>query len=219
MPYTLDELRPLNPAIVVNDDSIEFNLLDLNAVNVLTKKYGSISLSVEHISKNPSDIFEMAYFLLKDKSKFERLINFINYLHASKLNTIQIAQELTRVFHESVIESMPVVKNSKLVEEYQNAMGMEFQKPCYGKYYDTVAKRYSYTIDEFMKLTLRQLHIILTISNDGAYEELEVQAALLGKQLKPRMKMIDIDEKTDKEQDEDAQRMLKELQAKHKGNK
>lgn len=219
MGHALEELRPNNPAMNVDNYVIEFNLLSLKLINKFTKIYGSISKALTLIEKEPSKIYEMSYLLISDKEKFPTQATFKLFLDSSSFTTDSIASELLRCFYESVIASLPVVKNQKLKEEYQKALGHEAKEPCYGEYYDTVAKRYSYTIDDFMNLTLRQLHIILTVSSDGIYEEFEVQAALLGKQLKPRMKMVDIDEATDKEQDEMALQMLKEQQAKYNAGK
>lgn len=219
MAYTLDELRPLNPSIEFDYYSMEFNLISLYLNTRLTKLYGSISAAIDYVSRNPSAIYDVAYILLKDKKKFPTKQEFQVYLDRSNLGTAEIASGLTRCFHESVLESMPLIKNKKLQDEYNAAMGVETKVPCYGQYYDSIAKRYAYTIEQFMALTLRQLHIILVVSNDSSYEELEVQAALLGRQLKPRMKMVDIDESTDKEQDEAAQKMLKEMQAKYQDKK
>lgn len=215
MAYSLEELRPLNPCM----DELEFNLISLHLNTRLTSLYGTISGAIDFVKNNPNSIFDIAYLLLKDKSEFKNINEFKNYLYNSKYGTAEIAQHLTRCFHESVIASMPIIKNKKLQDEYNEAMGAEYKAPCYGQYYDSIAKRYSYTLDQFMELTLRQLHIILVVSNDSSYEELEVQAALLGRQLKPRMKMVDIDETTDKEQDTAAQDMLKQLQKNYQDKK
>lgn len=210
MSYLLEELRPPNPTIEMGELTLEFSLITLNLTVKFTALYGSLNETLDVINKDATQIFKITYAMLLDKSKFVTQKSFEKYMFSNMKNLVDVGSELTRVFHESVIASLPQLKNRKLQSEFNKAIGADETKICYGKYYDMVASRYSYTLDKFMELTLRQLVIVLDISGDSSYEELEVQAALAGRKLNPRVKALDIDEKTDAKQDADAQEMFKE---------
>jgi len=210
MSYLLEELRPPNPTIELDDSTLEFSLITLNLTVKFTALYGSLNATLDIINQDASQIFKITYAMLLDKSKFPTQKSFEKFIITNTKNLVDVGSSLTRVFHESVIASLPQLKNRKIQNEFNKAIGADEKEICYGKYYDMVASRYSYTLDKFMELTLRQLVIVLDISGDSSYEELEVQAALAGRKLNPRVKALDIDEKTDAKQDADAQEMFKE---------
>ena len=114
---------------------------------------------------------------------------------------------------------MPLIKNSQRLKELNDIKNLDDEsKPCYARYYDTLAKRYGYTIEQFYGLTLRQVHILLNTSNDQSYDELEVQAALMGRKLKPKMKMLDVSVEEEMDQEQDAMDALKRLRERYEGN-
>lgn len=185
----------------------ELHNFTLNREVWAINKFGSMKAMVEAIrnptEKNPYALFEVLHFLLKDKSDFKKPEHIVRAnLAISKQALIDNAGLAYKAIKRVLDISSPLIKNpERLKTQIQMQQAQGAKAPCYGVYFDRVAKRYGYTIDQFYDLTLRQLHILLNVIKDESYQELEVQAALQGRELKPQMEVLDITPEEEKEQE------------------
>jgi hypothetical protein len=205
MSYSVEEFRPANPTLSINGRDFEISLITLHIDSKIKTKFTSLENIFDQIRIKPMRIFDALWILILDKAYFNHSQEKLKEAILSECKTSEVTGKIIEVFNEAIGKSMPIIKNKKRYEELLKInQTQEERKPCYAVYYDTLAKRYGYSIDEFYNLTLRQLHILLHVVGDQSYEEIEVQAALQGKKLKPRMKPLDIEEDDDKRLDEDA---------------
>lgn len=221
MAYTIDELRPLNPVLTISGVEFEISLITLTIDQKLKDKFYALENIFPSFRKNPLTIFDALWILLIDKSYFSfKKHNMIKAI-VDTGKTAEVAGDISKAIEKSINNSMPIIRNKAIHDTLNkiNQAANDHKPPCYGVYYDNIGKRYGHTIDEFLNLTLRQLHILLTVSGDQTYEEFEMQAALQGKKLKARMKPLDISEEEDKKQDDLAAENLKKLQAEYRAKK
>lgn len=215
MAFTLLELNPINPVLTVDGREFELSKLTLKHENLFADAFGSLQELYAKASKEYELIIKALWLLLIDKSQFNNTYS----LFLKHILTAKEFPNLSDPLDDAVTRSRPVVKNQKRLKEInaikQNESG---EKPCYATYFDSIAKRYGYTLDEFMALTLGQLHMMLNKIGDESYKELEVQAALMGKKLKPRIKYNDISEEEEKEQDAQAMDALRRLRERYEQN-
>ncbi len=218
MSYSVEDLNPALPVLIIDGKEITISFVTLHLEVIFKEKYGSLDKVFKAISDDPTEILNIIWILVTDKKEFSFSFEvFKKFALTSKGSIADWSREMMTCLQQSVYKSMPLIKNTKRHNDIQKIKGTQTdEKPCYGVYFDTVSKRYGYTIDQFYALTLRQLHILLKVINDKSYEELEVQAALAGKQLKPRMKFEDVSEEEEKENDEQAIEALKRLQEEYK---
>lgn len=215
MSYSLNDLSPNKPKIILGDKELFLSLITLRISEKIETEIAPLKNIYEMINKNGLIILDIIWLLLLDKEKFNSKKDFIDFIYKNT-KTSEVGAVLYNAFYDAHIKSMPKIKNKARYDELLKiSQAQETTKPCYGVYYDKIAKRYGYSIDQFCDLTLAQLHILLTVSSDQNYEEIEVQAALQGRKLKPRMKMPDVEEKDDKQLDDDAKEMLARLKAAH----
>ena len=85
--------------------------------------------------------------------------------------------------------------------------------------YDSLAKRYHYTIDDFYKLTMRQIQYLTKIADDGSYEEFSFNAALHRMKLKPRIAPLQISKKDRDKMDQDAEKLQARMQQRYEDRK
>lgn len=165
----------------------------------------------------PFLIYEFLFQLLKD-SPFKTVDELCKkILDKGKAKLIEITKHASKVINKTLIDSMPLIKSetrSRELKELREAKNENIEAD-YGIYYDKLARRYSYSIEQFYSLTTRQLFIMLQAIDDGDYSELEVKAALAGRELKPRMVSLDISEEQDKENMQAAETMLEEMKKRH----
>jgi len=221
MSFTVSELSPSNPVIKINDKDISISLLTLQKEVLLQERYGSLDEIFNYIKKDALELLNIIWILVINKSEFKNsIIEFKKEVLSGKDSIVDKSAKMYEALNLSIRLSMPLIKNKKRYKELQEIKGTENEgTPCYVGYFDTVAKRYGYTLDQFYQLTLRQLHMLLTVIGDKSYEELEVQAALQGKKLKPRIKFHDISEEEEADQEQQALDALKELQSRYEKNK
>ena len=125
----------------------------------------------------------------------------------------KIAEHSYKVFDEVVASSMPVVINKEREEAISKMNnGGEVKPPCYARYFDALSKRYSLSLENFYDLTLRNISSMLKTIADESYSELEVQAALAGRKLKPKIVYNDYTPEEEKENDDAALDALASLQ-------
>jgi len=219
MQYSITDLRPANPILSIGDRSFTISLITLHIESIIKEKICSLNEIHKNISKNPLIIFDIIWILLIDKNQFDNYTEFKNFIY-KQAKTSEVSRSISEVIEESFYKSMPKIKNkAKYDDLLRISQANETEKICYGVYYDRLAKRYGYTINDFFNLTLSQLHILLTVSSDQSYEETEVQAALQGRKLKARMKFNDVEEDEDKKLDNDAKELLERLQREYKNGK
>ncbi len=205
MAFSVEELRPSNPTLVINEREFSLSLITLHIDARIKEKFGKLENIFTEIRKHPMKIFDVLWILIIDKAAFNNSPKELKSFVLSQGKTSEVTILITDTIHEAIGKSMPIIKNKKRYDELMKInQAKEETKICYAVYYDTLAKRYGYSIDDFYNLTLRQLHILLNVVGDQSYEDLEVQAALQGKKLKPRMKPLDIEESDDKQLDDDA---------------
>jgi hypothetical protein len=218
MSYTVEELKPANPAIILNKEGIELSLLDLNAEVLLIEKYGSLSVAVDSIAKDSTNLIQIVWILVSNKLRFNGSFEeFASFVLSSNESIADKAKTMKRGLDEAIVKSMPLIKNKKRYDEIQKIKNSQTDsKPCYAGYFDSLSKRYGMTLDEFYKLTLRQIHILLKTADEKSYEDLEVTAALNGMKLKPRINMDEtVTPEEEKENQEQAMEALKRLQAEY----
>ena len=218
MAFTVDELNPSKPMAVIGDYEVEFNLLSLRITVRINELYESLEKCIKVINEKPLELLPISWMLLADKELFNnKYVSYVEYIqtHETSLNW---ATKLSTAVYACITRSMPLIKNKKREDELRKIMDAsgDAKEVCYAEYYDTLANRYGYTLEDFYDLTLRAIHILLTTCSDKSYEDLEIQAALQGKKLEPRMKQIEIDEKKDEEMDKEAEEMLARLKQNYK---
>lgn len=215
MPFTAEELNPSNPRLLINGISYTISLITLSKEVIFAEKYGSYKKTFELLNEDKTKIIELVYELIIDKNvfnnSFEEFYNLI--LTTSKDSLEEKSKELTRCFYEANSKSMPLVKNVERQKEINKINGIdEGGRPCYGVYFDSISKRYGTSLKDFYDLTLRNIHIMLKVIGDESYKELELEAALQGRKLKPRLNYEDVSPEQEKENDDQAREALKELQ-------
>lgn len=216
MAYELQDLYPQKYVLKLGNSDFELSLITLKKEVWFKYHYGSIQDAIDSLNKDPLQIFKLIWELLEDKSLFKDIETFKKYCMQVK-NKDELGFKMSEGFNHSIAQSMPLIKNVKRYKDIQEIKGAaDSNKPCYVKYFDRLSNRYGWSLDKFMELTLRQLHMMLKAVNDGEYEDLTVQAALVGAKLQPRMEFEDITEEEEAQQDADALAALKRLQEDYK---
>jgi hypothetical protein len=85
--------------------------------------------------------------------------------------------------------------------------------------YDTVASRYHYTLDQFIKLTNKQIDRITKAITKNRHSEIELQAGLHGVKLKGFMNPLNLSKEQRKKSDDYAKEINERLQKKFEENK
>lgn len=221
MSYGINELKPKNPILIIDKREIELSLITLEKEVTFIEVYGSLPNIFKVINEIPEEILDITWELIIDKTQFKsRREVFKKYALTSKDSIVDWSRKMMLCIYQSVNKSQPLIKNQKRYKELQEIKGTQTDKtPCYGVYYDTIAKRYPYTLDEFYNLTLRQLHMFLSTIGDESYKELEVRAALANRELKPRMEFNDVTEEEEQQQTDDALEVLKRLEKNYQEKK
>ena len=221
MQFSVEEFRPPCPIMFIEGEEFELSLITLNIDARLKEKISRLENIFEEIKKRPELLLEVIWLLVLDKSRFAFRYEKFKQRFLSSGSTVDQTKKCYEALSDSIARSMPLIKNKRRYDELNKIRNTQSDesKPCYGVYYDTIAKRYSYSIDQFYNLTLRQLHILLNVIGDKGYEELEVQAALQGKKLKPRIKFEDVSEEDDKKMDNEAAEIYARLKAEYEKKK
>lgn len=223
MGYSICELKPLNSVLVVDNEEIPLSLITFRIDVILSDKFGSVPGALSAINEDPINILKIIWPLVINKEKFSNsFAGFEKYCFESKESIVLWSKRMTNCLYEIIKKSMPLIKNHKRhkeIQEINSTQSEDFGVPCYATYFDTVAHRYGYSIDQFYDLTLRQLHILLKTIGDKQYEELEIQAALAGRKLKPKIKFNDISLKEEEDHEKQALDALEKLQQRYKDNK
>lgn len=220
MAYSADDLNPTNPYITVDGVDFEFEVMTLRAEAKMREKFGDTYKVYEKIKEEPLRLYDALWILLRNKEFFKQSKkDFIHYF-MNNMDTLSFSKQSMTVINDCFLKSAPIIKNISKMQELAKIKAQQDEKPvCYGVYYDKIASRYGHTIDQFFNLTLRQLHILLKVSNDEKYQEIEVQAMLQGRKLKGKMEYVDIDEELDKKAESDAKEMHKKLMEEYNKNK
>lgn len=219
MSYTILEFNPPKKRVTIGDRVLTIGLITLHVENLISSEYGSLKELIESYNKDRTILLDIICLLSEEHLTINDLHSLIS---SDKRSTVDIAGILSEVFVYVINSSMPLIKNQKRmkeIQEIQNAQNNTSGGACYVKYYDIFAKRYSYTIDQFFNLTLRQVHLLLKEIGEQSHKELEVQAALLGKKLKPQMVYEDISVEEEKQQEDQALAALKMLQERYNKGK
>jgi hypothetical protein len=228
--FSIEELKPSNVSFMLNGIDIELKPFDLSMEVWVIENY-----SDEEKSNGKDNLFKLLnekgfdvslfklLHRLVDREKFPTFVGFLSTFKESKLDSSSSHQMIKTKLITNLLNSQPLIKNPKREKELAEiAKNQTGANPCYGIYYDKIAKRYSaYTIIEFYKLTLRQLHGLLKTMPGEEHKELEIQAALLGKKIPPRKQALDLTIKEEEEADQHARevhtRLVKEYEDKQKG--
>lgn len=218
MSYTVEQLKPANPVLFLDDMGVELSVLTLNHHVRFTEMFGDLKSLYDELRKSPLLIIDICWELVVHKNHFNYSYSEFKKKFFSVKNKLKIGQKAIEEFDNCVVKSMPLVINKKRNDDIRklNEATGKSSEPCYAKYYDSISKRYGTNLEDFYKLTLRQLTAMLKTIGDESYGELEVQASLAGKKLKPRIEYKEISEEEEKEQDEQAQEALKRLQQAYK---
>jgi hypothetical protein len=214
MSYTVEQFNPCKPTINVDGYELELQLLTLHNTVKLKKLIGDLPEIYLHLKEHPKDIINVIWYLInpKDKHLFENRFHVFQKKYLEE-DITKISEKSYLAFDEVVAASMPVVINRERDEAIAKMNnGGEVKPPCYARYYDALSKRYSLTLDKFYELTLRNISSMLKIIADESYSELEVQAALAGRKLKPKITYNEFTPEQEKENDDAALDALASLQ-------
>lgn len=222
MSIKLTELYPIPITFSLHAEEYELLPFTLKKELWVLKSFDSLEKFNEALvkpnSERPFLLFEFIYELLKD-SPFKTIDSFLKkVLSKGRQGVIEATKQASISANNSLLNAMPLVKSvtrTNELKEIQKAKG-ESVGANYALYYDKIARRYGYTLDDFLNLTTRQLFFLLKAIDDGDYAELEVKAALAGRKLKPRLNELDISEDQDKENMKAAEEMLKRMEQRHK---
>jgi len=218
MNFTPEDFKPMNPVLRIGNQDVELSVLTLSKMVKFKEKYGELSDVYSKIKIDPMELIEIVWLLVKDRNLFNHNFKTFKNKYLS-VDTVKISIAAMECLNDCVTKSMPKVINKKRSEDINKIKGSQTdEKPCYARYYDNIAKRYGTSLDAFYELTLRQISAILKTINDQAYDELATQAALQGKELKPRMSFMDISEEEEQEQDDDAKALFDRIQKEYEEN-
>jgi len=205
----LQDFRPSRVEVLrKNGEIIEFSPFDLDKEVYVIEKFGSLSKFIEKLNSDKTTLLRIIYKFVDN----EKLKNFFSAEDFDRDDIIK----LNEAFTKTILNSMPAVNNSNYKDflKIHNLTGDV--KADYIKYYDKFARRYGYSLDDFFKLTRRQLVALMEGIQDGDHEDLEVKASLSGKKLKPRTKMLEVSDEQNKENEDQAMKALLDMKNKYK---
>lgn len=220
MKYNFDELNPSNVFFNMSDTEVELSCISLKNLTFIEEEFNGLENIFEVIKEKPETLIKILWRLVVRKEQFDYdYSKFKNKFLSFKI--AETSKQAYASWTSLVARSMPLIKNKKRYQEIQKIKKAQQEDAnqsttCYGDIYDSLASRYAYSLEDFYNLTLRQIHILLEKLEDGKYKELEIQASLLGKKLKPRVTYSDFSEEQEVEQQEQANEALAELQRKYK---
>ncbi len=230
MIYSLNELNPVQPVVIIAGRELTLGRFSLAVESWAIEKFsdkdkanGAVVLVQKIVDDEFSHVLYALLYRLVDHPVVKSYAEFLELIiKAEKTKLLNPKSEykydssLREIQNALVVcasNAQPIIKNKqrqKELAEINEAKGQS-SEACYGVYYDTFAKRYGYTIDEFYNLTLRQVHSMLKVMGGEKYKELEVQAALSGRKLKPRIEELDLSEEDDKEIEDYAKEIKERL--------
>jgi hypothetical protein len=221
MNFKYDEFLPHNPILSLLDFDLEIQILNLKSLAYIDLKYSSIPEMLEKIKEVPETLIEVLWYLIKDKNIF----NFNKKLFKDLFLSGDIVENSKCGYDcltQAIYLSMPLIKNEKRYKEIQQIKKAQNENQssimCYGAIYDNLANRYGLSLEDFNNLSLRQIHILLEKAASGLHKDLEIQAALVGKKLQPKLEFNDFTEEQEKENEDQAAEALKRLQEQYKKN-
>lgn len=226
MNFKYNELYPQKPILTIGNFELEIEILSLKHLVYIDETYGSVQQLLDKIKDEGTILMDIMWYLVLDKSIFDfKKLSFVEAFTSKDI--IETAKKAYECLNKTIILSMPLIKNAKRYKEIQKIKKAQNDDQssvtCYGQIYDKLAMRYGYTIEDFFNLTLRQVHILLEKSASGLHKELEVQAALMGRELKPQVTFSDFTEEEEEENNSDAlaafERLKKEYEQKQQENK
>lgn len=224
MSLQLHELKPPLVKIVLDQKVFMLKPFTLNEEVEVIHKFGSMKNTMGFLNspteKNPYTVFILAWQLLEDKEYFGTLDKFIKSCKGnSKRAFIRAGQSCFKGVKQSIEDSGPLIKNPErmaFLHKQAVMQGKEKEQVCYASYFEKISSRFGYTINEFYELTMRQLHALLKCISNSKYEELEVQAVLAGRKMKPRIEYDDITPEQEKENEKAGENAHAELQRRFK---
>jgi len=221
MGFQLHEFSPAQVVLKIDTKSIDLSFMTLAINTKIHDEYGSVADVFKSLDADPPKIIDVIWLLVLDKNQFgESIEGFKKFVFSSRQPTGEWAKEMTRCLYDIITKSSPVIKNAKRYEEMQEIKGgLDKKEICYATYYDSIAMRYGYDIPTFYNLTLRQLQIMLMTIRDETHSELEIQAALNGRELKSRIKFEDITEEQEADNESQALDALAQLQKEYEEKK
>lgn len=208
MEFSIADFNPSNPKLIINGMELEFKVLSLKIDCLLTEEFGSPQDVHPIIKREPLRLFDVAWIFLVRKDLFDNSPEKFKDFCMKRI--VENSKNLVNTINACYAKSAPIIRNRKSYDAMMkiHAENNEQKPICYAVYYDRISKRYGYSIEQFYDLSLRQLHALLTVSTDGTYEEIEIQAALQGRKLKARTQFKDVDEVQDKKMDDEAAAMF-----------
>ena len=222
MAIKIDELYPLPVPFNIHNKEYQAGLFTLKVELWILEQFENLEEFNHALIKPPEDrpfiLFEFIYELLIN-NPHDSIEDFLKHvLSKGQHGLVAAVKATTNASDEIIIRSMPLVRSIKKLEqlkEIRAASGAGDSEPCYAAYYDKVARSYGYTLQDFYNLTTRQLFLILTAIEDGDYIELEQKAAIAGRQLKPRLTIVDISEEQEAENDQARNELLERMKKIH----
>lgn len=218
MNISLEEFNPYIDAVILNGQSFQTRAFDLSAEVWAAKHFGSLASYIEKLKAgDPAAIYAAFYTLLETKEyNYGAFVR--HFVLKGKEKPREVAQKIIDHLSQLVLDAQPLVKNPKRMKEISEALGRGELPNAYNYavYFDRVAKRYGYTVKDFYSLTSRQLHAIFKAMQVTDREELEVKAALHGKQLKDKIHYYDISPEEEKAHEEQAYDALERLRKRAK---
>lgn len=222
MNYSFDEFNPGQVTLEIPAGEIPLNSITLSVLTFFEEKYQGLQNIFTIMKEDPEHLTKILWQLVKHKERFDySYAKFKDFFQSKEIATA--AGEAYKVLTKLIADSMPLIKNPKRHSELLKIRKAQSDNQstitCYGEIYDRLATRYGITVAEFYNLTLRQVHILLEKMEDGKYKELEVQAALLGRKLQPRLMFTEVSEEQEKENDQQALEAVARLRREYEEKK
>lgn len=222
MQYDYNEFYVSNLLITLNSREIELLPLSLKNLQRLEDKFCELKNLEDFIKNDPKQLFKVIWLFVANKEQFSySYTDFLNFINAGSI--LDNTKTVYKTLHKLIVNSSPIVKNKERHEAIQAIKKAKSEenntKPCFANIYDKFASRYSMSIDSFYDMTMRQVHALIEVMDKNEHKELEVQAALMGKKLKPKLNAHAIDAEEDERLDQEAESMLERIKKEYEMNK
>jgi len=210
MDIEIHELRPAAVTLVLGTSTLTLRAFTLDDEVWAIENFGSTNRMGELAASGNSDkglvLFKVIWHLLAHKGEWPLYSDFETYLLGmGKAFVVKQSGTFYDALRKTLINSAPLIKNverMKILAKQAEALGAK--APSYVSYYDKLARTYGFTLEQFYNLTLRQLHLLLNGVQEGDYSALEIQAALAGRKLQPRVS-VDLNVTPEQEADQEVE--------------
>lgn len=214
------DFNPPKKKLKIGKKSYQLDNLTLLKLSEIKDEVGELYEVFDKMRKTPLIIVKVFWILIIDKDQFEDDFKKFENAFLGTGSTPEHTKEAMDVLYAVIKNSMPLVINEKRRKDIDKIIGDTKETVnCYVDFYDSIASRYGYTIEDFYNLTLRQIMMLLKKVSNKRHDELAIKAALMGRKIEDRVRLEEIPEEQEKEQEDQARAALKRLQQEYALNK